>query len=114
MKNLTIVTCLTLMVLLVAACAPSRFKSEFDFANKLAQEGLWEEAYFRWKKSVSSGNETAALHNNLAIYFESKEEIESAEAEYQKALKLDPHNTQILSNYNKFKEQKSGKKKNEK
>jgi Flp pilus assembly protein TadD len=110
LKTLAILICLTLVIV---SCAPNRFKSEFDFANKLAQQGLWEEAFFRWKKSMSLGNETAALHNNLAIYYERKGEIQSAEAEYQKALKLDPENAQISSNYKKFKQQHSEKKKNE-
>ncbi len=109
MKNLAILTCL---ILFIVSCAPHRFKSEFDFANKLAQQGLWEEAYFRWKKSLSRGDETAAIHNNLAIYYERAGNLQSAEAEYKKALKLDPGNTQLLSNYKKFK-QHIEKKKNE-
>lgn len=113
MKNTALAICSALVVVLAVSCVPNRFKSEFQFGNKLAEQGLWDEAYFRWQKSLSGGNETAALHNNLAVYFERQGKIKSAEAEYKKALKLDPNNEEIQKNYKKFKLQTGGKEKNE-
>ncbi len=100
-------------IFVLVSCHPNNFKSEFDFANKLAQQGLWKEAHFRWEKAVTQEKETAAIHNNLAIYYEKIGKPEKAETAYKKALKLEPQNKYILSNYKKFKE-KDEKKKNEK
>lgn len=93
-------------LLFLCSCTKNKFKSEFDFANKLARQGLWEEAQFRWIKSLKSEKNTAAIHNNLAIALERKGKIKEAEEEYKKALKLEPNNNFIKKNYQRFKENK--------
>jgi hypothetical protein len=35
---------LALCVFWIAGCAVNRYRSDFEFANKLATEGLWKEA----------------------------------------------------------------------
>lgn len=104
---------LTVTMSILVSCHPGSFKSEIDFANKLAQQGLWKEAHFRWQKSITKGKETAAAYNNLAVYYEKTGNREKAEAAYKNALKLEPQNQYIVSNYKKFK-QKKEKNKNEK
>ena len=98
----------------MCSCAKNKFKSEFDFANKLARQGLWEEAQFRWKKSIKSEKDTAAIHNNLAIALECTGKLDAAEQEYKKALKLSPNNAFIKKNYQRFKENKKIKREKEK
>jgi Tfp pilus assembly protein PilF len=102
----------SLFICLFVSCSANRFKSEVDFANKLAQQGLWQEAYFRWSKSLDSQKTSAAIYNNLAVYYDKTGKTNEAEDAYQKALKLEPENRYIQSNYKKFK-QREEKKKNE-
>ncbi len=94
---------LALSVLLLAGCAVNSYRSEFEFANKLAREGLWQEAYYRLQKVQAAGTDSAALHNNMAIVLESMGRYDKAKSEYEIALKLDPGNEQIQGNFNKFK-----------
>jgi len=97
------IVCLFILILFVAGCAVNRYRSDFKFANKLAVEGLWKEAYYRWQRALVPDGNSAALHNNLAVALESLDRFAEAELEYQKALKLDPGNSLIQSNYSLFK-----------
>lgn len=99
-----------IFVFLLVSCSANRFKSEVDFANKLAQQGLWEEAYFRWAKTLESQKGSAVIYNNLAVYYEKIGKTKKAEEAYQKALKIEPGNKYVQSNYNKFKEKEEKKK----
>jgi tetratricopeptide (TPR) repeat protein len=94
---------LTICVVLLTGCAVNRYRSDFEFANKLAAEGLWKEAYYRWQKALTLNGGSAALHNNLAVALESLNRLPEAEQEYQQAMKLAPGNTLIQNNYNLFK-----------
>ncbi|MCK4762249.1 MAG: tetratricopeptide repeat protein [Candidatus Aminicenantes bacterium] len=85
------------------------FKSEVDFANKLAAQGMWKEAYFRWQKALSRGKESALIHNNMAVALEKMEKFKEAEDAYKKALKLSPGNALIKKNYEKLKRILEGK-----
>ena len=97
-----IITILLILVLL-NFCTASKARTEFYFANKLAREGLWKEAYFRWAKSLEKGKESAALYNNMAIALEGMGKLEEAEKMYIKALKLSPNNPQIKKNFDGLK-----------
>jgi len=90
-------------VLLLAGCAGHRYRSEFDFANKLAREGLWQEALFRLQKARAAGEDSAALHNNMAVVLEALGRPDEAQKEYELALKLAPANERIRANLDKFK-----------
>lgn len=94
---------LTISIILLAACAVNSYRSDFEFANKLAKEGLWQEAIYRWQKAKTPDGGSAALHNNLAVALESLGRYGEAEREYQLALKLAPANAKIQSNYSLFK-----------
>jgi Flp pilus assembly protein TadD len=93
---------LSISVGLLAACAVHRYRSDFAFANKLASEGLWQEAVYRLEKARVAGNDSAALHNNLAVALESLGRYEEAGREYEEALKRAPDNERIKSNRDKF------------
>jgi len=93
----------TMGVLLMAACAVNSYRSDFEFANKLAKEGLWQEAIYRYQKTMTPDGGSAALHNNLAVALEGLGRTDDARVEYELALKLAPANEQIQSNFNRFK-----------
>jgi tetratricopeptide (TPR) repeat protein len=108
---------MTICVVMMFGCAVNRYRSDFEFANKLAAEGLWKEAYYRWQKAQTPNGGSAALHNNLAVALESLNRLPEAEQEYQQALKLYPGNVYIKSNYDRFQKnqgKEKGKAKNEK
>lgn len=90
------------LFLLLALASCSGIRNNIDFANKLAIEGLWDEAVFRWEKALQSQPDSAALHNNLAIAYEKKGDLNRAEGEYRKAMELAPDNKQIQQNFQKF------------
>ena len=66
--------------------------------------GLWNEAIMRWKRMAEANPNDARIHNNLAVAYEAKGEIELAMSEYEKAIKLDPENHVYLNNYTRFKQ----------
>jgi Tfp pilus assembly protein PilF len=96
------ITLIAMVVLLAAGCAVHRYRSDFEFASKLASEGLWQETVYRLEMARAAGNDSAALHNNLAVALESLGRFEEAEREYEAALKRAPGNAQIQSNLDRF------------
>lgn len=79
-------------------------KAQVEFGIKVAQNGLWKEATYRWEKATEIDPTYAEAWNNLAIGYEYAGRFEDADAAYQRALKLDPKNTMIRQNYDLFKE----------
>jgi len=93
-----------LVVIWLSGCSSHHVsRSEFDFANKLARQGLWKEARYRWEKVLKKGQESAAIYNNIAVSLEEAGNFEEAEKMYQKALSLAPGNSSIKSNYDRMK-----------
>ena len=95
----------------LAAFAPSAYadarsdaRSQVDFGIKVAQNGLWKEATYRWEKAVEIDPTYAAAWNNLAIGYEHEGKFEEARQAYDKAVSLDPKNVLIRQNYDLFKE----------
>ena len=88
----------------VRADARSDAKSQVDFGIKVAQNGLWNEALYRWQKATELDPTYAAAWNNLAIAYEHEGKFEEAKQAYEKALALDPKNLMIRQNYDLFKE----------
>ncbi len=93
---------------LTQACA-SRHGGDFAFANRMARVGLWKEALYRYQKLLASGHEKASIHNNLAIALENLGRYDEADAEYKKALVLDPGNANIKGNHEQLKKLRGGK-----
>lgn len=77
-------------------------KSHVDFGIRVAQNGLWKEAIFRWERAVQIDPEYAQAWNNLGIGYEQEGRFDDARAAYEKALKLDPKNQMIRQNYDLF------------
>jgi len=79
-------------------------KSQVEFGISVAQRGLWREAIYRWQKATEVDPSYAAAFNNLAIAYEHEGQLDKARKAYEKAIELDPSNSQIQQNYELFKE----------
>src|SRR2546428_751615 len=79
-------------------------KDQVAFGINVAQRGLWREAIYRWEKAVELDPTYAAAFNDLAIAYEHEGQLDKARKAYEKALDLDPNNSQIRQNYELFKE----------
>jgi Tfp pilus assembly protein PilF len=84
--------------------ARSDAKEQVEFGIKVAQNGLWKEAAYRWEKAVQLDPTYAAAWNNLAIAYEQQGDFERAAKAYETAVKIDPDNLLIRQNYDLFKE----------
>ena len=82
----------------------SQAKSQVDFGIKVAQNGLWKEATYRWEGAAEIDPTYAAAWNNLGIGYEHEGRFEDARKAYEKAVALDPKNILIRQNYDLFKE----------
>jgi len=89
--------------LLYFSCSRPLAENDLRFGIEAAQKDLWDEAVFRWRKVALSKPQSAAAHNNLGVAYEKKGLWEEAKKEYELALKLDPDNAYIQSNYQNFK-----------
>src|SRR3954447_18344475 len=79
-------------------------KAQVDFGISVAQRGLWREAIYRWEKAVEVDPTYAAAYNDLAITYEHEGQLDKARKAYEKALAIEPNNSQIRQNYELFKE----------
>ncbi|MEP7281625.1 MAG: tetratricopeptide repeat protein, partial [Rubrivivax sp.] len=88
----------------LAADARGDAKKQVDFGITVAQKGLWREAIYRWERATQIDPTYAAAHNNLGIAYEHEGDLDKARAAYEKAMMLEPDNTDIKQNYELFKE----------
>lgn len=88
----------------VAAEDRGSAREQVDFGIKVAQNGLWREALYRWERAVELDPTYAQAWNNLAIAYEQAGRFDDARNAYETAIKLDPKNTMIRQNYDLFKE----------
>jgi type IV pilus assembly protein PilF len=86
------------------ADAKSDAKSQVEFGINVAQRGLWREAIYRWEKATELDPTYAAAFNDLAIAYEHEGQLDKARKAYEKAIELDPNNSQVRQNYELFKE----------
>jgi Flp pilus assembly protein TadD len=82
----------------------SAAKEQVEFGIKVAQNGLWREAQYRWERAVELDPSYAEAWNNLAIAYEQAGRFDDARKSYETAVKLDPKNMMIRQNYDLFKE----------
>ena len=88
----------------LAADARDDAKKQVEFGISVAQRGLWREAIYRWERATQIDPTYAAAHNNLAIAYEHEGQLDKARKAYEKALEIEPNNSQIRQNYELFKE----------
>ena len=86
------------------ADAKSDAKAQVEFGINVAQRGLWREAIYRWEKATQIDPTYVAAFNDLAIAYEHEGQLDKARKAYEKALELDPNNSQVRQNYELFKE----------
>lgn len=94
---------LIVLTIILSGCSQSYKSHQIQFGIFAAQNDLWDEAIFRWKKAIQLNPESAAAHNNLAVAYEKKGLLDEAEKEYETALKLNPKNSYIKANFENFK-----------
>jgi type IV pilus assembly protein PilF len=99
------------VALAVAASASLSFadarkdaRAQVEFGISVAQRGLWREAIYRWEKATELDPTYAAAFNDLAIAYEHEGQLDKARKAYEKALELEPNNSQVRQNYELFKE----------
>ena len=104
--GIAIVACAAALLTASPSFADARgeAKAQVEFGINVAQRGLWREAIYRWEKAVEIDPTYAAAHNDLAIAYEHEGQLDKARKAYDKALELEPNNTQIRQNYDLFKE----------
>jgi Tfp pilus assembly protein PilF len=90
----------------VAGCSSGSggTSTQISFGSKVARDGLWREAAFRFEKAIAAEPKNARAHNNLAVAYEATGEFSRALEEYKKALELDPTDNYIRRNYARFAE----------
>jgi len=91
-------------VLADGADARGEAKAQVEFGVNVAQRGLWREAIYRWQKATELDPTYAAAYNDLAIAYEHEGQLDKARKAYEKAIELDPNNSQIQQNFELFKE----------
>lgn len=79
-------------------------RSQVDFGINVAQRGLWREAIYRWEKAAELDPTYAEAFNDLAIAYEHEGQLDKARKAYERALEIEPNNSQIRQNYELFKE----------
>jgi Tfp pilus assembly protein PilF len=103
---------LVLAALLAAAIAPgggpravqkSEAEVQLEFGVKMARNGSWREAAYRFERAVRADGANARAYNNLAVALESLGRQDEARAAYEKALALAPDDERIRMNYERFK-----------
>ena len=79
-------------------------KSQIAFGARVARQGLWREAAFRFEQAIARDPKNARAHNNLAVALEASGEFARALVEYKKALDLAPNDNYVRRNYARFAE----------
>lgn len=102
-------------LVLAAGCATPTIPNQMKIGLWAGQQGLWNEAIFRWRLVLAEEPHSAAAHNNLAVAYEVKGQWDDARREYEAALMIAPRNSRIKANYEQFKKniEKPGEKKPE-
>jgi len=104
-KSLTLAMAAVAVSATIASAADRKeAKAQVEFGIKVAEQGLWKEAIYRWERAVELDPTYAAAFNNLAVAYETAGLFDKAKRAYERALELDPKNVYIKQNFDLFKE----------
>src|SRR5262249_5742326 len=76
---------------------------QMAFGVKMALNGSWNEAAFRFGKAVQADPGNAFAQNDLGVALESTGQFDRAAAAYAKALELEPGSAKIRENRDRLK-----------
>lgn len=102
-KKIKLLLLLFPLFLVLSGCSGLMRTRQLQFGIQAAQKNLWDEAIFRWKKTLETDPNSAAAYNNLAVAYEKKGLWDDAEKAYESAIRINPENKYIKSNYENFK-----------
>ena len=97
----------TISLLVPAAALAQDTDEAFDQCEdgvRAADAGRWQEAEFRWMKSIAIDPGIACGYNNLAVMFERDGDYEDADEYYRRALQnaAGAARTDVLDNFSRF------------
>ena len=98
------------LALCLSACAsapsdPARAAADQKaYGARMAADGFWREALFRFERASKLAPDDAEILNNLAVASEAVGETARALAAYKRALELRPGDAKIKRNYARFAE----------
>ena len=101
-----IVLCLLLGVDAVSAKNPQakQAEEELEFGYKAARRGYWQEALERFELADELTPNQPRILNNIAVALEANGRFDEARVAYQAALALDPRNSALMKNFQRFQE----------
>ena len=93
----------------VSGCSSSSatgadWKAQKAYGARMAKQGFWREALFRFQKAAQEKPDDAEIQNNLAVGYEATGETARALAAYRRAIELSPNDANIRRNYARFAE----------
>jgi Flp pilus assembly protein TadD len=105
-RRLTVKRAFLLLLLAAPASllAADASTKQVRFGIKVAEEGMWREALFRFERAVALDPQNASAQNNLAVALEQAGEFDKAREHYERALDLKPQDLYIQQNYDLFRE----------
>lgn len=97
----------TLGLLLAAAgCSGAAVRhdagDQLGFGVRMAQQGLWSEALFRFEKARVADPSNPRILNNIAVALEAAGRYDEALEAYREAIRLAPGNRDLEANYARF------------
>ena len=78
--------------------------AEKHYGARMAKQGFWHEALFRFRRALALAPNDAEIQNDLAVAYEAVGETANALAAYRRALELAPEETHVRRNYARFAE----------
>ncbi len=106
-------TCVHAALLAIAFCVAAACGSaprdndagdQKAWGTKMAREGFWREALFRYQRAAALRPNDPEILSNLAVAFEATGEPARALGIYRRALELAPEDQKIKRNYARFAE----------
>lgn len=93
-----IILALIIIITVITSFAGNSNDSLFIKANHYYNEGLYNDAISNYQEIIQNGFESADLYYNIGNSFYKLNDMPNAILYYEKALKLDPNNEDILNN----------------